>query len=353
MKVATVILVVFTIGGVFAVDNGSKQNPSEFTQVEFEIEKLTRELSFTVEQIWANAGESAITIYDASIIRLEERLNRPVWRELLTAISEAIVQISDATSSDFFDGLDEALNSLVASQLDGTLGTRLVARIRRAVAAIMEAIESFPDFPNVSILMDLNLLTLVSPWVSVFSSVGSTINSYLNVFSYAGPGVFHTFFFAFFLNVEPETSAIANELYTKVKAFADELRDMWAAGSALYQQTFDALNADAKPYIQLAWTQFREWALKVFQLLPPPLNAVGVPEAAFVVFRTFYSFLLDKFPQVLAKPQIWGSLDEALEAAFESLAYTDYTASLEAFVQFYVQMDQAIGQALQSVIDSA
>lgn len=199
MKVATVILVVFTIGGVFAVDNGSKQNPSEFTQVEFEIEKLTRELSFTVEQIWANAGESAITIYDALIIRLEERLNRPVWRELLTAISEAIVQISDATSSDFFDGLDEALNSLVASQLDGTLGTRLVARIRRAVAAIMEAIESFPDFPNVSILMDLNLLTLVSPWVSVFSSVGSTINSYLNVFSYAGPGVFHTFFFCLFL----------------------------------------------------------------------------------------------------------------------------------------------------------
>lgn len=322
-------------------------------------ETLLRDISFTVGQIRANSGDAASAVYQDAIAQLGASLNRPLWSQVITEVSELMTQVDAAFYEPVFNEIPELIASFASGTVGSDLGERLITRVRRALDAIRTAIANYPEWNQdqaSSIFNDENLAGLLAPWEGSLEAVGDNLLDFAQLFAmepffpYAGMAGL-----LFAADINPGAEAMLpglTALYNKVKEFNDAIRLLISNGRVLYQAYFDALGSEAVPYVELAWTQLREFVEALFGFLPVPLSNPEFSQIVSSAVQIFWGFLIEWAPKVLAAPGIWGSLYTTIDDIEFANPVSDSISNVEDFTAYYAGVNQAIVAGIQASIDS-
>lgn len=342
MKIGSIAVVVVLVAFLALGQEVLAQN-DEMSQAEMSayFERQLRDFVFSVQQIWSNAGEGAQYVTNA-LDQLETSLNRPVFSEIWGNITSEL----EGTPFSYLPfPLDLDPSILIE------FGSRARQFVRNGIQTTLSAIEANPNFPEQSITND----PAFANWLQ---STWRTISNYIMAYGFTaadnGGPIFPTYIvleffeaYDFSENVQDFDVQPLKRAWSWVQKFLNTVQLIYTHGVAIYQQDllvdFPAnVNAEARPYFQLALTQLREtWQFYLALINQKPGNL----QREFRLLFGNIPVISEIVPKLFERPELWKNLRDNINDAVNAFAEAnfDQTASFEeVYEEFYTGSLQVI-----------
>lgn len=348
MQTGSTAVVVVLVAFLALGQEGSalrKNDKMSEAEINAYFEKQLRDFVFSAQQIWLNAGEGAQYVTNA-LDQLETSLNRPVFTEIWGNMTSEL-------EGTLFSGPPFPLDLDPSILIE--FGSRARQFVRNGIQTTLSAIEANPNFPEQSIMND----PAFANWLQ---STWRTISNYIMAYGFSaadnGGPLFPTYFILGFFEeiddfLEDEDDLNLDAIQPLVRAwswvqkFLNTVQLIYTNGVAIYQQDllidFPAnVNAEARPYFQLALTQLREtWQFYLALVGQKPGNLQREVRLLFGNIPAISEIV----PKLFERPELWKNLRDKIDDAVNAFveANFDQTASFEeVYDEFYTGALQAI-----------